>query len=89
MLAAALLTAIIVLGGGGSGSGGTTASDAPAPVTTVSKKATTASTYTVRSGDTLSSISIETGIPLATIQELNPDIDTQALQPGQKLQLKP
>ena len=44
--------------------------------------------YTVRAGDTLSSISLETGVPVAVLQELNPDVDVQALQPGQRLKLR-
>lgn len=44
--------------------------------------------YVVRSGDTLSSISLETGVAVARLQELNPDVDVQALQPGQRLRLR-
>ena len=87
LLLAVFVTASIVLGGGGKS--GVQASDsAPAPVTTVQKKATTARFYTVRTGDTLSSISVQTGIPLSTIQQLNPELDSQALQPGQHLRLR-
>lgn len=46
-------------------------------------------TYRVRSGDTLSSISLETGVPLERITALNPRLDAQALQPGQRLTLRP
>ncbi len=46
-------------------------------------------TYRVRSGDTLSAISVETGVSVGTLQELNPDLDAQALQPGQRLKLRP
>ncbi len=45
--------------------------------------------YTVRAGDTLSAISLETGVSVARLQELNPDLDVQALQPGQRLKLRP
>lgn len=45
-------------------------------------------TYVVRSGDTLSAISIETGVPVTRLQELNPEVDVQALQPGQRLRLR-
>jgi LysM repeat protein len=45
------------------------------------------STYTVKSGDSLSSISVKTGIPVATLEALNPGIDPNALQTGQKLTL--
>jgi LysM repeat protein len=36
----------------------------------------------------LSSISVQTGIPLSTIEQLNPELDSQALQPGQHLRLR-
>lgn len=45
--------------------------------------------YTVKPGDTPSSIADDAGIPLAELLELNPDIDPQALSPGQKLKLGP
>jgi teichoic acid transport system ATP-binding protein len=45
-------------------------------------------TYTVKSGDTLGSISEKTGIPIATLQELNPQLDPQQLVSGQKIKLK-
>ncbi len=45
-------------------------------------------TYTVRGGDTLSAISLETGVSVGRLEELNPDLDVQALQPGQRLKLR-
>jgi LysM repeat protein len=51
--------------------------------------ATGARTYTVRSGDTLSSISLETGVPLSRLNQLNPRLDAQTLQPGQRITLRP
>lgn len=53
------------------------------------KTVTARRTYVVRSGDTLSSIALETGVPVARLQSLNPDLDVQALQPGQRLNLRP
>jgi LysM repeat protein len=49
---------------------------------------TKASTYVVESGDTLISISRQTGIPLATILELNPEVDPQLLNAGETLKLR-
>jgi LysM repeat protein len=43
--------------------------------------------YTVRSGDTLSAISIKTGVPLATIQRLNPKLEADTLHAGQRVRL--
>jgi LysM repeat protein len=45
-------------------------------------------TYTVRSGDTPSGIAARTGVPLATLQKLNPKLDPQSLSPGQKIRLR-
>jgi LysM repeat protein len=48
----------------------------------------TAKTYTVENGDTLTAIAHETGVPVATIIELNPGVDPQILRAGQTLKLK-
>jgi LysM repeat protein len=45
-------------------------------------------TYTVKSGDTLGSISEKTGIPVTKLQELNPQLDPQQLVSGQKIKLR-
>jgi LysM repeat protein len=44
--------------------------------------------YTVKPGDTPSSIAEKTGVPLSQIQELNPDLDPQTLSPGQRIRLR-
>ena len=44
--------------------------------------------YIVRSGDTLSAISVKTGVPIATLQVLNPNLDPNALQTGQRIRLR-
>jgi LysM repeat protein len=45
-------------------------------------------TYTVKTGDTLGSIAEKTGIPIAKLQELNPQIDPQQLSSGQRIKLR-
>jgi LysM repeat protein len=45
-------------------------------------------TYTVRPGDTPSTIAERTGVPLEELEALNPDIDPQQLTPGQRLRLR-
>jgi LysM repeat protein len=45
-------------------------------------------TYTVKSGDTLTSIAADTGVSVVKIQELNPNIDPQILVEGQELKLR-
>ena len=46
-------------------------------------------TYTVKSGDTLSSIAVKTGVSLERIQQLNPKLDSNSLQTGQRVKLSP
>ena len=44
--------------------------------------------YTVKPGDTPSSIAEKTGVPLDEILRLNPDLDPQTLAPGQRIKLR-
>jgi len=44
--------------------------------------------YCVRGGDSLSGIAVKTGIPLATLEALNPRVPPDALQNGQRLRLR-
>jgi LysM repeat protein len=46
------------------------------------------SVYVVQSGDTLGGIAEKTGVSVETLQELNPNVDPQALTSGQRLKLK-
>ncbi len=52
------------------------------------KKRTKAKVYVVKSGDTLISIARKTGIPVAELQALNPEVDPQILIAGEKLKLQ-
>ena len=45
--------------------------------------------YVIRAGDSLSSISVKTGVPISKLETLNPSIDPSALQTGQRLRLRP
>jgi LysM repeat protein len=93
--AVALFT--VVTAGSGGDEGTATESGGTRPVATTpaakkpaaTKKKSTAKSYTVKAGDTPSSIAEGAGIPLDQLLELNPDIDPQALSPGQKLKLGP
>ena len=49
---------------------------------------TRAKTYVVESGDTLVSIARQTGVPLAEILDLNPEVDPQILIAGETLKLR-
>ena len=44
--------------------------------------------YVIKNGDTLTAIAHQTGVPVATIQRLNPDVDPQILISGEKLKLR-
>ena len=46
------------------------------------------STYTVKRGDTLGSIAQKTGVDVERLQELNAQLDAQAINPGQKIKLR-
>lgn len=45
-------------------------------------------TYEIQSGDTLISIAHDTGVPVRTIEELNPQVDPQILIAGEVVKLK-
>ncbi|MBS1880380.1 MAG: LysM peptidoglycan-binding domain-containing protein [Actinobacteria bacterium] len=49
---------------------------------------TTAKTYTIQSGDTLTAIAHKTGLTVAELQALNPEIDPQILIAGEVLKLR-
>jgi LysM repeat protein len=64
-----------------------------APARTVKKppkkpKAAAPRFYTVVAGDTFSVISSKTGVPVARIQALNPNADSNALFIGQRLRIR-
>jgi LysM repeat protein len=52
------------------------------------KPRTKAKTYEVQSGDTLTSIAHKTGVPVAELQALNPEVDPQILVAGEILKLQ-
>ena len=45
--------------------------------------------YVVQPGDTLTVIADETGVSIEEIERLNPDVDPNALQTGERLKLSP
>jgi LysM repeat protein len=47
-----------------------------------------ASSYTVQPGENLTAISSKTGIPVQTLEQLNPSLDPNSLQTGQRLRLR-
>ena len=53
-----------------------------------SRTRTSKTVYVVQTGDTLGGIAAKTGVSIETLQELNPNVDPQALTSGQRLKLK-
>lgn len=90
----AVLVAVIVIvsgrGGGGSNHTAPPTQAAHTTATTHRPAATPTHTfYVVKSGDTLSRISQQTGVSIATLQSLNPSLsDPNALQTGEKIRLR-
>jgi LysM repeat protein len=80
---------------GGSTGNGTKSSQeqsAPTPAANSGGKSSSKSKgprfYTVKVGDTPSAIAEKTGVPLSTIEQLNPSLDPQALSPGERIKLR-
>jgi hypothetical protein len=84
-----LVVFTLVTSGGSDGDGG----DDDDVVTNESKttakgeRAVEAGVWILREGETLTSISEETGIDIGEIEDLNPDVDAQTLSPGQRIAL--
>ncbi len=77
---------VVVVGSSDGGSGDmSTARTATAPAKKVPRKRT----YRVKEGDTLTAISDKTGVSTGQLVALNPGLDPQALQPGDRLKLRP
>ena len=86
-LVGAVLIVIVLIAGSLGGSGEESGSSRNHPAKKGRPK-TQAKTYVVKSGDTLVSIARRTGIPLATILALNPEVDPQILIAGETLKLR-
>jgi LysM repeat protein len=75
--------------GGGANSQPAADRTTTAPKTSASPRRTQlGSTYTVKTGDTLGSIAEKTNLSIERLQELNPELDPQALVSGQKIKLR-
>jgi LysM repeat protein len=67
----------------------TTKKPASQAKTTAKTKPAKPKTTKVKSGDTLGAISQRTGVPIAQIEELNPNLDPTALTVGETVKLQP
>jgi LysM repeat protein len=81
-----LVATIAISLGGDSGDSGRT----PAGEVTAKRPGgkEVAAAYVVQNGDTLTAIAHKTGVSVARILELNPDVDPQILISGEKLRLR-
>jgi LysM repeat protein len=85
-LVAVLVAGIVVVSStGGSSSSKDKTTTAPK---THTKSGKAKKFYRVKPGDLLSEISDKTGVDIATIIKLNPDVDPQALQAGQLIRIR-
>ena len=88
-----ILFLVIVLSAGSGGGGGNEESASPRThkkkhAKGRSKSKAPRSTYTVKTGDNLATIAAKTGVDVEKLQELNPQLDPQALVSGQKIKLR-
>ncbi|HEX8856888.1 MAG TPA: LysM domain-containing protein [Thermoleophilaceae bacterium] len=92
LIVALIAFVVVVTSSGTSDNSGSksTSSSATTQRSTTNKKAPAATrrSYTVKVGDTLGAIAERTGVPVATLQELNPALDPQNLVAGQKIKLR-
>lgn len=74
--------------GNGNGSQQIEQSSTTGQTTTTAEPEVSGKFYTVKTGDTLAAISERVGVPVTTLQELNPALDPQALVSGQKIRIR-
>ena len=66
---------------------GASATQDRTPSTTRTTSSPPPRTYTVQAGDFLTTVSDKTGVSIDRLRELNPGLDANALQVGQKIRL--
>jgi LysM repeat protein len=87
-LAGALVVVIVVISSSLGEPGSSSKSRHGDNHTSHKRQRTKATTYVVKSGDTLVSIAHRTGVPVAHIIALNPEVDPQILIAGETLKLR-
>jgi len=89
-LAAAVVVTVVVISGavGGSSSDGGHHQSSHKAKKHPEKPKTKAATYEVQPGDTLISIAHRTGVPVAELEALNPEVDPLTLNAGETLKLR-
>jgi LysM repeat protein len=89
-LVIAFVVAIIAIGGalGGNDSNGSGSGKHGSKPAHKTHSEHVPATYEIESGDTLISIAHHTGVPVRTIEKLNPEVDPQILIAGEQLKLR-
>ena len=89
-MACAVAVFIVIGSSTGDGGGDTKGGSADSQRTTRTETAPRQlrASYTVKTGDTLGAIAEKTGLTVERLQELNPELDPQALVSGQKIKLR-
>ncbi len=87
-LAGAVVALIIVVPSALNGGSDSTKHDKQGTTHQHERHRTKAATYVVKSGDTLTAIAHQTGVPVAQILALNPEVDPQILIAGETLKLR-
>jgi hypothetical protein len=82
-----LVVAVVATSGGGGGDGGK-ADSHKTHISKAGRRAIRKGVWIVQPGDTLGEISLKTGIDVATLQQLNPNVDPQTLLEGQRIALR-
>jgi LysM repeat protein len=88
LIAAFILVIVVVVTSGGGSGGGDNGSAQKPTISKVGRQAIRKGVWVVQSGDTLGKISVKTGIDVATLQTLNPNLDPQTLLEGQRIALR-
>jgi LysM repeat protein len=90
-LIAGFVVVVVVVSSALSGNSGEEGSGRERPARTETKSRPPKKTprvYVIENGDTLIAIAHATGVPVARIERLNPDVDPQILISGEKLKLR-
>ena len=88
LIAALILVVVVIVTTTVSSSDGDDGNGRKNEISKVGRKAVRKGVWIVQSGDTLGEISVKTGIDQATLLQLNPDVDPQALLEGQRIALR-
>jgi LysM repeat protein len=88
LIAALILVVVVIATSSGGSDDGDDGNGGGADVSKVGRQAVRKGVWIVRSGDTLGKISVKTGIEETVLLQLNPDLDPQALQEGQRIALR-